>query len=630
MPSRIFAKTIPGHLKQSFLRLAFVRATLILNPADRTKLIAITTVQVILGFLDLAGVVLLGALGALAIRGIESAKPGNRVSSLLEVLQIQSLSFQTQIALLGLVSGALLILKSILAIYFNRKTLYFLSYKSAEISALLVKKVLSQNLLKLQSRTSQSTLYFVSTGVKNLVVGILGTSVSIAADTATLIIVFLGLFIIDPAVAFISIILFGTVGFALFRLLHRRAEDLGREFNRLSVESNTKILEALNSYREVVVRSRRNFYANKIRDIQFTFANVSAEIDFQPYISKYAIETLSVVGVLVLAGFEFGTKNAVHAVAILSVFLAAASRIAPSVLRVQQGTLKIKECLGSSEGTLAMIDALKGVVVREDQVNEQVFSYPDFCPEVEITSLNFKYPGPSNFTLTDINLNIKPGTTTAIVGPSGSGKTTLVDLILGVLDPDEGSILISDMRPAQVSEKWPGAISYVPQNIVIAQGTVRDNVAFGFNKSVATDDQVWRALDLAQIRNKVADLPLKLDTEIGEAGSRMSGGERQRIGIARAFFTKPKLLVFDEATSSLDGKTELGISNSISSFAGESTTIVIAHRLSTIQNVDQVVYLQNGKIVSKGSFSFVCKEVPDFASQIKLMAINIETLEQKE
>ena len=203
MPSRIFAKTIPGHLKQSFLRLAFVRATLILNPADRTKLIAITTVQVILGFLDLAGVVLLGALGALAIRGIESAKPGNRVSSLLEVLQIQSLSFQTQIALLGLVSGALLILKSILAIYFNRKTLYFLSYKSAEISALLVKKVLSQNLLKLQSRTSQSTLYFVSTGVKNLVVGILGTSVSIAADTATLIIVFLGLFIIDPAVAFI-------------------------------------------------------------------------------------------------------------------------------------------------------------------------------------------------------------------------------------------------------------------------------------------------------------------------------------------------------------------------------------------------------------------------------------------
>jgi ABC-type multidrug transport system fused ATPase/permease subunit len=624
MPKSIFGKKYFRPFKQSFLRLAVIRTSLILSSADRIKLIAITTAQVILGFLDLAGVVVVGALGALAIQGIESAKPGNRVSSLLKVLQIQSLSFQTQIAFLGLFSGVLLIFKSILSIYFNRKTLYFLSYKSAEISTLLVKKVLSQNLLKLQSRTSQNILYYVSTGVKNLIVGILGTSVSIAADSATLIIILLGLFIIEPAVAVISIFLFGTIGFVLYRLLHRRAQDLGREFNKLSVESNTKILEALNSYREVVVRSRRNFYANEIHKIQDKFANVSAEIDFQPYISKYSIETFSVLSVLVLAAFEFGTKNAVHAVAILSIFLAAASRIVPSVLRVQQGVLRIRESLGSSEGTLALIDDLKDVVVKKDQINTPNFSYPDFSPKVQISSLRFKYPSPSNFSLTDINLNIMPGTSTAIVGPSGGGKTTLVDLILGVLDPIEGSILVSEMHPAQVSEKWPGAISYVPQNIVIIQGTVRENVAFGYNGSTVTDDQVWRALDLAQMRNMVSDLPLRLDTEIGEGGSRMSGGERQRIGIARAFFTKPKLLVLDEATSSLDGKTELDISNAITSFAGESTIIVIAHRLSTIQNVDQVIYLDNGKIISKGSFSFVCKEVPAFADQVKLMGMDPE------
>ncbi len=597
------------------------RAASILEPRDRTKLLAITLVQVIMGFLDLIGVIAIGALGALSVQGVESHKPGNKVGSLLKILNLQNLSFPGQVTVLGISAAVILIFKTILSIYFTRKIFFFLSYKGAQISAELISKVLSQNLIDIQRRTTQEILYIVSTGVSNLLIGILATTINVLSDAAIFFIISIGLFVVDPTIAFTTVILFFTIAYILHLLLQVRAREFGIKINKLTVNSNEKILEVLNSYRETVVHHRRRFYAEEIRRLRYELGNIQAEQSFQPLISKYVIELSTVLGTLGLAGYEFGTKNAVHAVAVIAVFMAASSRIAPAALRAQQNLLILKNSVGASNSTLTLMDELKTVKIVQEDSPVLTFEYPDFSPDIVLSSVAFKYESGTNFALSDIHLHIKRGTSAAIVGPSGAGKTTLIDLILGILEPEDGNIKISGVNPSTASERWPGAVSYVPQNVSISAGSIRENVGQGYSREVATDERTWAALDLAQLSTAVSKLPKTLDTSVGEGGSRISGGQRQRLGIARALFTLPKLLVLDEATSALDGQTEADISESISKLSGKVTVVVVAHRLSTIRSVDQVIYMENGRIIAVGTFDEVRSKVPDFDQQASLMGL---------
>jgi ABC-type multidrug transport system fused ATPase/permease subunit len=216
---------------------------------------------------------------------------------------------------------------------------------------------------------------------------------------------------------------------------------------------------------------------------------------------------------------------------------------------------------------------------------------------------------------------VPEGSTLAFVGPSGAGKTTMIDILLGVLEPQMGEVLISGKNPAEASRIWPGAIAYVPQDIAIAIGTIRENVSLGYPPEESQDERAWQALKLAQLDQVVEKLLGGLDSAVGDRGVRMSGGQRQRLGIARAMYTSPRLLILDEATSSLDGETEANISDSINAMKGNVTVLMIAHRLSTVRNADLVVYLEKGSVIATGSFESVRSEVPDFDRQAQLMGL---------
>jgi ABC-type multidrug transport system fused ATPase/permease subunit len=181
--------------------------------------------------------------------------------------------------------------------------------------------------------------------------------------------------------------------------------------------------------------------------------------------------------------------------------------------------------------------------------------------------------------------------------------------------------LISNHKQIDAISLWPGAISYVPQNVALIEGTIRENVCMGFPPEQVNDDLVYRAINGASLTRFIADSELGLDTQVGEVGSKISGGERQRIGIARALLTNPKLLILDEATSSLDGETEAAITESIQLIKGKVTIVMIAHRLSTVRNADLVLYLENGRVLSLGSFEHVRREIPNFDTQAKLMGL---------
>lgn len=608
-------------LLASFKRSTLGRAFFILSKGDRRKVFAVVIIQVFLGLLDLAGVAIFGVLAALAVTGVGSRAPGNRVNAVLDTFGLSGFSLQSQVTILAILATGLLIGKTLFSVLFIRKTLFFLSRRGALVSSLLASKLLSQPLQIIQQRTMQQNLFAITSGVSTITLGVLGTGVALVSDVSLLIIMMIGLLLIDPTIAMSTLIVFGGIGYLLYRLMNVRARTLGVEQSHLSIGSNERILEVLGSYRESVVRNRRNYYATKIGEQRLQLANNSAEMAFMPNISKYVIEVTVVIGSLCISAMQFAMRDAAHAVAVLSVFLVASTRIAPAVLRVQQGALALRGSLGSANPTLELIEQIGMQESLETDTTQLDLEHVGFVGEVSLVNVKLTYPGQKLPAVKEINLAIKNGESVALVGPSGAGKTTLIDVLLGVLTPDCGEIKISGEVPLTAFAKWEGAVSYVPQDVIITNGTFRENVALGFPIELASDEIVWQALELAQLADFVRTLPNGLETRVGDRGTKISGGQRQRLGIARAMFTKPMLLVLDEATSSLDGETESNITDSINQLHGKVTVVMIAHRLSTVRHADHVVYMSNGEIQAQGSFDEIRKLVPDFDRQAALMGL---------
>ncbi len=596
----------------------------VFSPADRKKIFGVVILQTILGALDLLGVALIGIIGALAVTGIQSATPGNRVSQVLDVLSLDGYSLQTQTAILATVAACVLIGRTIFSVLFTRKILFFIARRSAVISGNLIRRLLLQDNLQVNSRTIQETIYATTTGVTSVTLGVVGTLVIIIADVSLLFVMATGLLFVDPIVATSTFFLFSFVGLGLYKVMHRRAINLGKKDAELNVFSNEKISEVLTSYREATVRSRRGHYAEEISATRYRLSDVLAELSFMPSISKYVVEGTIVVGAVFVAAVQFIFQDSRHAIATLAIFLAAGTRIAPAVLRVQQGSISIKSSLGTAKPTLRLLSELPESISNED-IPAYTQEYPGLEADIRVTDLSFTYPSVDRPALLDVNLFIDSGTSVAIVGPSGSGKTTLADLVLGVFQPSAGQVLIGGQQPLDLIRRYPGAIAYVPQDVSIIQGTIRENIALGFPLLEATDIRVNAAIEIAGLVEFIRSLPKGIDTEVGPRGSKLSGGQRQRLGIARAMFTRPKLIIFDESTSALDAETELRVASSIDSIPYETTLIIIAHRLSTIQKADKVVYVDKGKIIAVGTFDEIRRLVPDFDNQAKLMGI-IENL----
>lgn len=609
-------------MKVSPMRLTISECLNLLSERDRKKLGLVVIVQIMMGVLDLIAVAIIGLLGALTVTGVQSNQTGGRVSAVLEFLQLSKYSFQVQAAILGTLALTLFVTRTFFSVVMTRKTLRFLSQKSAEISSSATQKLLHLPYDEINSQSQQSLIYKVTIGVDTLTVLIIGTSVSLLADTSLLLIMSAGLFVVDALMAISTFIFFGTIGFLLYKLLHRQAASLGTHYSNLQVSSNELLVEILSSYRELIVKDRKNHYLSAFTIKRNEVARTTAEMAFLPNIGKYVIEGSVLIGGFIIAGLQFLVHDASKAVAVLAIFMAAGTRIAPAVLRLQQGFLQIKGSIGQATPTLELLSSLTIEIKEEIGLSSNFTTdHSDFVPRVQIRNLTKRYKDREFLALDSVELDIHPGEFIAVVGPSGSGKTTLVDCLMGVTTPSEGQIEISGLSPHAVIHKWPGAISYVPQNVYLRNGTISSNVTLGYDEGGIPGDMISNALEQAQLGEFIAQAPLGILSEVGEHGAKLSGGQKQRIGLARALISKPKLLVLDEATSALDGMTELQITDELLSLKGRVTILVIAHRLSTIVSADRIYYLENGKVLGVGKFQELRKLIPQFDQQAKLMGM---------
>jgi ABC-type multidrug transport system fused ATPase/permease subunit len=280
----------------------------------------------------------------------------------------------------------------------------------------------------------------------------------------------------------------------------------------------------------------------------------------------------------------------------------------------------MKGALAQARPTILLIEELSKVVVEDFEIKPLSITHVNFSPKVNASSISFSYEN-SRKVLKDVNFEANPGEFVAIVGGSGAGKTTLVDVILGALEAQSGEVHIAGMPPRSAFARWPGAVSYVPQDSPVINGTIKENLGLGYPLEEIEDIYCWESLQTARLDDFVQALPSKLDTYVGDRGTRLSGGQRQRLGIARALITRPKLLILDEATSSLDGVTESEISDALRGMKGEITLIVIAHRLSTVVGADKIYFLEEGAVKGVGTFDQLKANYPEFLIQAELMGL---------
>jgi ATP-binding cassette subfamily C protein len=597
----------------------------LLSKKDRFKFFLISGTQMTLVILDLLGVLILGIIAAIGVSAVRGESYAGWISELLQSVGLLDQTPQNTALMLGLVASIALIAKSVFSFFLSFKILSFLSNREAQIASSLSRSMLSTPLVKLNKYATPEFQFAITSGANFVTVGVLGQAATILSEVILQLVMLATLFVYSPQVMLSSLAFFGSLFLILNYYLGNRASLLGQELANVSVDSHKEIADAIGSYREIVVLQRRDFFVRKITKLRLTLAEKGIRQALLGQISKYIFEVSTVIAGVSIAGFAFFTSNAIDAVELITVFLAASSRIVPSLMKLQMGWVGLKGAIG---GSTRFFTIYEDVLIEnfEEEVTTKSFknSRPTAPNCISLDNVSFIYPGEKQKLAVDgISLTIPNRGLIALVGPSGSGKSTLVDLILGVHSASSGTISYS-FSNSRGSSMHGARFAYVPQDVYLVSGSLIQNVCFGIPEMDWDLEKASRCLLDVGLDDLMMESDAGLYRRIRERGIGLSGGQKQRLGIARALYAEPEVLVLDEATSSLDAESESKISQIIDNKAQAATVIVIAHRLSTVIRANQISYLENGKIIATGNFNQLRTLVPNFDRQAELMGIQKE------
>lgn len=400
----------------------------------------------------------------------------------------------------------------------------------------------------------------------------------------------------DVFMASCIIIIAGCCFMVITLGLKKKTKQLGEQKRETEMIRNNWALQSIMGFKEIKVTQSAEHFIEGYDDAyeKQRIAEVRNE-----YIINLPEKLIEAVCVSVLLGIicikiAMGT-DMVSFVPKLAVFAVAAFRLLPSISRMTRymnGVIYNNAFLQNAYNNLVEIQEFE----NDDEVEITDGGNLQFNKELEISHIFWNYTGSEKEILSDLSFTIKKGEAIGLIGASGAGKTTLADIILGLLKPRKGNVYADGMDVYSCPKQWSKIIGYVPQSVFLANDTLRNNVAFGYDEKEIDDEKIWKVLKEAQLDDFVAGLPQKLDTQVGERGIKFSGGQRQRIAIARALYNNPSIVVLDEATSALDNETERAVMEAIEALQGYKTLIIVAHRLTTIKQCDKVYEVVDGKI----------------------------------
>jgi ABC-type multidrug transport system fused ATPase/permease subunit len=591
------------------------QAFLLLPPGTKKKLGLLIGFQILTSVLDLIALYVLGTLASVGILSIQN-QSATFPSSMTTFLSLDGASFNTQFVSISTLVILIFIMKTFLAILGNRKILIFLGNRAASASSSMVSKLLASKPEYILRKKSQELLYSVTGGIDNLILNYVSAVCVLLTEAMFLVVIIAGVVALSPSAGVIALIVFGLSTLFISRLTSRSGKSLSEKSVRLGVQYNERLLETLSVYRELLLRSGLDKSSSETQSVRTLTLRLRAQLIFLPTLSKYLFEFSIVIGGALVGLSQIIIQDSNGAIASVAIFVAASTRILPSLIRAQNSFFIMKQSEGGAQVTLDVISEIEELLVKEGE-NTHLEITSKFLPSIDVENLTFSYPETDDIVLREINFSIKAGQFVAIVGQSGAGKSTLVDLLLGMYQPTSGFIKVSGVSPREAVKTWPGVISYVPQDISIIDGTIAKNIAL--QNSDQQENRICASLERAHLLDDVMAMGNKLNEVVGERGTRLSGGQRQRLGIARALYTNPAMIIFDEATSSLDPITEKSVTDAIYNKKSGVTLVVIAHRLSTVRHADLVILLDQGRLVAKGTFDEVRSLAPKFDEQAKLV-----------
>lgn len=533
------------------------------------------------------------------------------------------------IHVLRLESRAQLIMASgvaVILVYMGKNAfLFFLSYVRAKY-ACKVQRELSVEMMK--SYLGRGYSFFLNSNTSTLLRGmtnsINGTYEAlyqifkIMAEIFTVACICVYILMMDAMLAF------WVIGLAALCLLcvafgfRKWMKKCGNLEYTLSAAINKILLQAFQGVKEVLVMNKQHYFVEKYEEkyIRRQYAVIGKTVAGES--PSYLIEAVCVMGLIVAVCMKaMGTQDVAMLVSQLASFAVGAFRILPSLGRITNSFNQVMFFMPSLEDTYQNFKAVRKASAETKEMDRITESEERrFQEKIEVKNVTWKYDGSEKEVLNDVSLVIEKGQSVAFIGQSGAGKTTLADIILGLLVPENGKIIMDGQYDIhQMRAAWSRIIAFVPQTVYLMDDTIRNNVAFGMDAEEIDEKQVWEALDQAQLKTFVEELPEGLDTLIGERGVRFSGGQRQRIAIARALYTNPDILVLDEATSALDNETENAVMEAIERLQGKKTLIIIAHRLTTVRKCDILYEVRDGEVRQIDKEAFWSGEADEGKSQ---------------
>ena len=587
----------------------------LLTNDQRKKLRRLQILVVLMAFAEIAGVVSIGPFMAL-VGDISQLQGEGRLADLYRATGLED----PRDFLFWVGIGVLVVLA--VAACISTFTVWRLSIYGAQVGAELGNRLfrhyMHQSWLFHASGSSSQLTNRIAQESTRITGQIINPLMQMNAKLVMALFMTLAIFLYNPLVAITGFLLFSGTYMLLYKTVRRRLVRNGRHISEAQQMRFKLMGEGFGGIKDALLLGRQKVFTDRFQVECEKFAAAQGTNLALGQVPRYAMEFIAFGSIIFLVLYLLSAHegNLGEILPVLSVYALAGFKLLPAFQQAYTGVSQIRGNLSAFDAVRDDLHASSLTVVGSSFPTGQRLTPRD---EIRFDNVVFSYPGKEEPALEGVNITIPINQVIGLVGASGSGKSTAIDLLLGLIQPQQGNLMIDDQPLTEDKHRaWQNSLGFVPQSIFLADSSIRDNIAFGLPPEAIDEDKVNRAATMAHLDGLLAELPQGLGTTVGERGVQLSGGQRQRIGIARALYHDADVLVLDEATSALDGITEKLIMDAIHDFSGKKTIIMIAHRLATVRQCDSIYLLQSGKIADHGTYHELIKRSDLF----KRMALN--------
>lgn len=586
----------------------------LLNPTQRKNLFLLQFLVIFMAFAEIASVFSIGPFMAL----IGNLDQLNGDGLIAEAYKLSGITDQNNfIIAFGATVISILTLSALISTF----TLWRLAMYGAKVGADLGNRLFSyymnESWLFHSQRNSSDLVNKISVETTRVTGSIILQLMYLNAKVTLVLFLCVSIFILDPKIALSGVAIFSFAYLFIYRLVKKQLELNGNMVTQGNQSRFQLMSEGFGGIKEILLLGRQNFFKKRFFIASENFFYAWGNSQVLSSVPRYFMELVSFsAAVLLVMYFLVSNQGNLETILpMVSIYALAGFKLLPAFQQIYFSISTIQANIASYENIKSDL--------KSSAMNYSDYNYEDdasvssesisFSEVITLSNISFSYPETSESLISDLSIEFPKNQVIGLVGPSGSGKSTIIDILMGLVELDAGELMVDSSALNSLQKRaLQNKIGFVSQSIYLADSSIKENIAFGIPSDLIVNTDIARAIKLANLEDVIQSLPNGIDTFVGERGVQLSGGQRQRIGIARALYNDPEILVFDEATSSLDGLTEKNIMKAINSFAGQKTIVLIAHRLSTVMNCNLIYYMENGKITDQGTYQYLIESNANF------------------